>query len=245
MRPRREGADDNHAEHNSAGTTATQSSRPHRQQRTVVRPRRACDDVRMSAPNKHPVLRVTAQEFADGATDDLGDIEIVDGLVVRLMAQSPLHSRVVRRLAGRLEAARPDGGPCMVVDSDVAARFPDTDTSATDRRLNIRYPDIWIRDCEPYDVNTVRNNLLLVIEVTSESTIDTDISDKRIQYANAGIPRYLIARLDQKEERIEEIEDYRLDWSGRRYLVHTVHRRVLLLDDPVEVTIPFDVLEQP
>ncbi|MEU4840152.1 hypothetical protein [Nocardia testacea] len=44
---------------------------------------------------------------------------------------------------------------------------------------------------------------------------------------------------------IEEIEEYRLDWSGRRYSVYTVHRRVLLLDEPVEVTIPFDSLEQP
>ncbi|WP_167475356.1 Uma2 family endonuclease [Nocardia arthritidis] len=199
----------------------------------------------MSAPDKQHELRVTAEEFADGATAALGDIEIVDGRVVRLMAQSALHSRVVRRLAGLLEAARRDGGPCMVVDSDVAARFADADSSVADRRLNIRYPDIWIRDCEPYEVNTVRDHLLLVVEVTSESTIDTDITDKRIQYAAAGIPRYLIVRLDQKEERIEEIEDYRLDWSGRRYRVHTVHRRVLLLDDPVEATIPFDVLEQP
>ncbi len=132
----------------------------------------------------------------------------------------------------------------MVVDSDVAARFPDADSSAADRRLNIRYPDIWIRDCEPYDVNTVRDHLLLVVEVTSESTIDADITDKRIQYAAAGIPRYLIVRLDQKEELIEEIEEYRLDWSGRRYRAHAVHRRVLLLDEPVEVTIPFAVLEQ-
>ncbi|MGW2664216.1 hypothetical protein ACWCW7_24910 [Nocardia tengchongensis] len=75
-------------------------------------------------------------------------------------------------------------------------------------------------------------------------TIDADITDKRIQYAGAGVPRYLIVRLDQKEERIEEIEEYRLDWSGRRYRAHDVHRRVLLLDDPVEATIPFDVLEQ-
>ncbi|WP_280369485.1 Uma2 family endonuclease [Nocardia wallacei] len=199
----------------------------------------------MSAPDEQHELRVTAEDFARGATADLGDVEIVDGRVVRLMAQSPLHSRVVRRLAGLLESARRDGGPCMIVDSDVAARFTDTDAPAEDRRLNIRYPDIWIRDCEPYDVNTVRNHLLLVVEVTSESTIDTDITDKRIQYATAGIPRYLIVRLDQKEERIEEIEDYRLDWSGRRYRVHDVHRRVLLLDDPVEATIPFDVMERP
>ncbi len=199
----------------------------------------------MGAPDGSRERHVTAAEFADGATSELGDIEIVNGRVIRMMAQSRLHSRVVRRLAGLLEAARRDGGPCMEVDSDVAARFADAEAQAADRRLNIRYPDIWIRDCEPYDVNTVRDHLLLVVEVTSESTIDADITDKRIQYATAGIPRYLIVRLDQKEERIEEIEDYRLDWSGRRYRVHAVHRRVLLLDDPVEATIPFDVLEQP
>ncbi|GAB4587548.1 Uma2 family endonuclease [Nocardia sp. IFM 10818] len=198
----------------------------------------------MSAPDEHDELHLTAEEFADGAAAELGDIEIVDGRVVRLMAQSRLHSRVVRRLAGLLEAARRSGGPCMVVDSDVAARFADAESAAADRRLNIRYPDIWIRDCEPYEVNTVRDHILLVVEVTSESTIDTDITDKRIQYATAGIPRYLIVRLDQKEERIEEIEEYRLDWSGRRYRAHTVHRRVLLLDEPVEATIPFDILEQ-
>ncbi|MEV0058714.1 Uma2 family endonuclease [Nocardia sp. NPDC050718] len=198
----------------------------------------------MSAPDEHAQLRISTAEFFDGAADDLGDIEIVGGRVVRLMAQSPLHSRVVRRPAGALESGRRDGGPCMVVDSDVAARFPDTDAAAADRRLNIRYPDVWVRDCDPYDVNTVTDHILLVIEVTSESTIDADITDKRIQYAAAGIPRYLIVRLDQKEERIEEIEEYRLDWSGRRYRVHTVHRRVLLLDDPIEVTVPFASLEQ-
>ncbi|MFD4431779.1 Uma2 family endonuclease [Nocardia sp. NPDC058497] len=198
----------------------------------------------MSTPDQHREHRLTAEEFMDGAADELGDIEIVDGRVVRVMAQSPLHSRVVRRLAGLLEAGRRDGGPCMVVDSDVAARFADAESTAADRRLNIRYPDVWIRDCEPYDVNSVRDHLLLVVEVTSESTIDADITDKRIQYAAAAIPRYLIIRLDQKEERIEEIEEYRLDWSGRRYRAHTVHRRVLLLDEPVEVTIPFDILEQ-
>lgn len=199
----------------------------------------------MSASDSQQRQRVTAEEFADGATSGLGDLEIVDGRVVRMMAPSPVRSRVVRRLAGLLEAARRDGGPCMVVESDVAVRFADAENSSADRRLNIRYPDIWIRDCEPYDVNTVRQHILLVVEVTSESTIDTDITDKRIQYATAGIPRYLIVRLDRKEERIEEIEEYRLDWSGRRYRAHAVHRRVLLLDEPVEATIPFDVLEQP
>ncbi|MEC3958409.1 Uma2 family endonuclease [Nocardia sp. CDC153] len=198
----------------------------------------------MGAPGEQDELWLTAEQFADGGTD-LGDIEIVNGRVLRKADQSPLHSRVVRRLAGLLEAARRAGGPRMVVDSDVAARFADAETAAVDRRLNIRYPDIWIRDCEPYDVNTVREHLLLIVEVTSESTIDTDINDKRIQYAMAGVPRYLIVRLDQKEDRIEEIEEYRLDWSGRRYRAHDVHRRVLLLDEPVEATIPFDVLEQP
>ncbi|WP_067670383.1 hypothetical protein [Nocardia miyunensis] len=74
----------------------------------------------MSGPDKHRELRLTAEEFADGKADGLGGIEIVQGLVVRLMAQSPLHSRVVRRLAGMLEAARRPDRPSMSISTTSA-----------------------------------------------------------------------------------------------------------------------------
>ncbi|WP_280423538.1 Uma2 family endonuclease [Nocardia carnea] len=132
--------------------------------------------VTASHPAKH--RRVTSEEFLDAEPDSLGDVEIVDGLVVRLMAQSEAHSRAVRRLAAALEDARDPAGPCLRIGSDVAVRFPDADDRRDDHQLNIRYPDIFIRDCERYNVNTVRDHIALIVEVVSKSTVDADTSEK-------------------------------------------------------------------
>ncbi|WP_280434819.1 Uma2 family endonuclease [Nocardia carnea] len=196
-----------------------------------------------SHPDKHP--RVTVEEFLNAEPDSLGDIEIVDGLVVRSMAQSEAHSRVVRRLAAALEDARDPAGPCLRVGSDVAVRFADTDDRRDDHRLNVRYPDIFVRDCEPYDVNTVREHIALVVEVVSKSTVDADTSEKHKLYAQAGIPGYLIVHFDKSWEAIDRIEEYRLDWSGLRYMPHKVHRTALVLDGPVTLAITFDTLHRP
>ncbi|MFI5719666.1 Uma2 family endonuclease [Nocardia sp. NPDC051750] len=196
-----------------------------------------------SHPDERP--RVTAEEFLNAEPDSLGDVEIVDGLVVRLMAQSEAHSRVVRRLAAALEDARDPAGPCLRVGSDVAVRFADTDDRRDDHQLNVRYPDIFVRDCEPYDVNTVRDHIALVVEVASKSTVDADTSDKHKLYARAGIPGYLIVHFDKSWEIIDRIEEYRLDWSGLRYMPHKVHRTALVLDSPVTLAITFDALHRP
>jgi Uma2 family endonuclease len=190
-------------------------------------------------------LRLTAAEYAAAAPDAFGDIEIVDGLVVQNMAQSEVHDLVVRRLAAAFENARPADGPCYRISSDVAVRFCDATNSAANQRLNVRYPDIIVRDCEPYDVSTVRDHIQLVAEVTSETTFETDTTAKRAQYAAAGIPGYLVVHFDKDWTEISEIEEYRLDWSGRRYVVRAVHQRALILDDPLRVTATFEDLQRP
>ncbi|WP_211328742.1 Uma2 family endonuclease [Thermomonospora umbrina] len=96
-----------------------------------------------------------------------------------------------------------------------------------------------MRDCEPYDVNTVRDHILLVVEVTSPATIDDDLGLKHVQYARAGIPVYLLVRFDKDWERIEQISEYRLDWSRLRYEPREVHRERLRLDSPVAVDVGF------
>jgi Uma2 family endonuclease len=190
-------------------------------------------------------FRLTAEEYLGAAPDAFGDIEVIDGLVVSDMAQSEVHDLVVRRLAAALENARPPEGPCYRVSSDVAIRFLDAASQSADKRLNVRYPDIILRDCEPYDVNTVRDHVQLVIEVTSEATFQADTTTKRALYAAAGIPGYLVVHFDKGWEKISEIEEYRLDWSGRRYVAHTVHRRALILDDPLRLTVTFEELQRP
>src|SRR5262249_10540991 len=150
--------------------------------------------------------RLTAEEFLAAPPDAFGDIEIASGLIVHNMAQSELHDLVVRRLAAALENARPPEGPCYRISSDVAVRFADSASQSADRRLNVRYPDIMVRDCEPYDVSTVRDHIYLVVEVTSETTFEADTTAKRAQYAAAGIPGYLILHFDKDWTRISEIE---------------------------------------
>jgi len=190
-------------------------------------------------------LRLTADEYVGATPDAFGDIEIIDGLVVRNMAQSELHDLVVRRLAAAFENARPAGGPCYRISSDVAVRFRDAANSSADHRLNVRYPDIIVRDCEPYDVNTVHDHIQLIAEVTSETTFEADTTAKRAQYAAAGIPRYLVVHFDKDWTQISGIEDYLLDWSGRRYVVNAVHRRALILDEPLRLTATFEDLQRP
>ena len=112
-------------------------------------------------------LRLAAEEYLGAAPDAFGDIEVTDGLVVHNTAQSEEHNLVVRRLAAAFENARPAAGPCFRVSSDVAVRFLDAAGQSADKRLNVRYPDIILRGCEPYDVNTVRDHVQLIAEVTS------------------------------------------------------------------------------
>jgi Uma2 family endonuclease len=189
--------------------------------------------------------RLDAEQYLAVPADAFGDIEVVDGLVVHNMAQSELHDLVIRRLAAVLENARPADGPCFRISSDVAVRFADAPGSPADRRLNVRYPDIIVRDCDPYDVNTVRDHIQLIVEVTSEATFETDTTAKRLQYAAAGVPGYLVIHFDKDWARISEIEEYRLDWSGRRYVVRAVHRRALILDEPLRLTTTFEDLQRP
>jgi len=201
------------------------------------------DCVSIGVPGRE--MRLAAEEYLGAAPDAFGDIEVVDGRVVHNMAQSELHDLVVRRLAAALENARPAEGPCFRVSSDVAVRFADATSSSADQRLNVRYPDIIVRDCDPYDVSTVRDHIQLIVEVTSEATVETDTTAKRLQYAAAGVPGYLVVHFDKDWARISEIEEYRLDWSGRRYIAHAVHRRALILDEPLRLTVTFEDLQRP
>jgi hypothetical protein len=71
-----------------------------------------------------PALRLTAEEYAAAAPDAFGDIEIVDGLIVRNMAQSEVRDLVVRRLAAAFENARPADGPCCASSRPSLVKAP-------------------------------------------------------------------------------------------------------------------------
>jgi Uma2 family endonuclease len=97
----------------------------------------------------------------------------------------------------------------------------------------------------PLGLATGRDHIQLIVEVTSESTFEADTAAKRVQYAEAGIPGYLVVHFDKDWSKISEVEEYRLDWSGRRYVVCAVHRRALILDEPLRLTVAFEDLQRP
>jgi Uma2 family endonuclease len=87
------------------------------------------------------------------------------------------------------------------------------------------------------------DDVLVAIEITS-SDDDVDFNDKRAEYAAQGIPVYLIVVMDGA--RVDSIEEYRLDWSGRNYQLAAVHRRSLIAELPegTKIDVAFAGLEQ-
>lgn len=198
----------------------------------------------MSVPHNQTPRVVTVEEFLAGAAEDFGDIH--DGVIVEAMAQSPQHDLVVRRLAAALEYAIDPNGPCREVHTDTPMRLADAETDDPTRRLRVRYPDVLLRDCSDgggYDTNHVANQVLLVAEVTSEGTVDADIGIKRELYARAGIAVYLIIHFDKNWQEITEIEECRLDWSGRRYITRHTHTDALVLTSPLHLAVTFTDLQ--
>ena len=102
-----------------------------------------------------------------------------------------------------------------------------------------------VRDCDPCDVNTARDRIQPLAEVTSEAAFEADTTAERILHAAAAIPGYLVVHPGKDQARISEIEEYRLDWSRRRYVVQGVHRRALIPDEPFRLTATFDDLQRP
>jgi hypothetical protein len=75
------------------------------------------------------------------------------------------------RVTARLSSAIDPDGPCREVNSDTAVRLADGGSAEPSGRLNVRFPDVMVRDCsEPYDAATVASGALLVVEITSEGT---------------------------------------------------------------------------
>jgi len=199
-------------------------------------------DVSMQIPS--PESRLTTDEYLRAAPDAYGDIEVVDGLVVHNVAQSEVHDLVVRRLAAALENARPAGGPCFRVSSDVAVRFADAASSLADHRLNIRYPDIMVRDCDPttpapYETASSswsRSHR----RPPSRPTPPPSASCTR-QPESPATSSYTSTRTGRGSARSKSTGST----GPRRYVVQDVHRRALILDEPFRLTATFDDLQRP
>jgi Uma2 family endonuclease len=178
----------------------------------------------------------TEAEYRALSEDISRTIEVVYGQVIKCESPTPLHNRIARRLANALEAARQPDGPCLTVETDVDVvlwRVP---------RFTFRRPDAVVYKCldDPASKPTAQETLM-VVEVTSPTTVQQDLVDKKAQYAAVGIPLYLVVILDESHE-IANIREFHLDAAASAYRLHAVHRSVLDLEEPVRLKLPIAAL---
>lgn len=119
-----------------------------------------------------------------GALGMLGeDVELLDGIIVKKMAKSPLHEGLVRRLIRLLQGLLPAG--CFVVKEGpltCARSEPE--------------PDVAVIQGDEDDLRAHPNTALLIIEVA----ITTEERDRRKAaiYAEAGVQEYWLVEPESR-----------------------------------------------
>ncbi|HEY4215633.1 MAG TPA: Uma2 family endonuclease [Gemmatimonadaceae bacterium] len=167
----------------------------------------------MAMPATYPDWTV---DMLDALPDDGQRYEIIDGELFVTPAPIDLHQYVVGELLVRLHAYFRRSGVGHPVTSP-------SDVRREDRRRNRVQPDVFVvrvrdgkRPAYPFDLA----DLLLVVEVESESNSRYDFQTKRRLYLEAGIPEYWIispaARTVARWTRADdpgEILTERLEWQ--------------------------------
>jgi Uma2 family endonuclease len=184
-------------------------------------------------------LNLTEEQYDELPDRVRKQIEVIDGHVIFCQRGTPEHSDVARRLANRLEAARP-AEPCTRVSTDVDVYFEKR--KRTDGKLSFRRPDFSVYRCIERGAKLSARDVLMVVEVVSPGSGYTDTVDKLAEYAYEGIPVYLVVLLDGAFY-VKMIMEYRLDWASRAYRLAHTHVDELAAEDPFPVTVAFSDLD--
>jgi Uma2 family endonuclease len=166
-------------------------------------------------------------------------IEVIDGIVIFCQGGTPEHNNVARRLANRLETAKP-AEPCTQVAADIDVYFGKRGKSGA--RLSFRRPDVTVYRCVERGAKVTTRQALLVVEIVSPGSVYADTVDKLAEYAHEGIPVYLVIHLDG-DLYVKMIQEYRLDWASSTYRLAHTHYDELILESPFATTISFSDLD--
>lgn len=187
-----------------------------------------------------PGSLILTEEQYDALPDQVRKlVEVIDGHVIFCQSGTPEHSDAGRRLANRLEVARPTQ-PCTRVSTDIDVHF--VKRKRSDGKLSFRRPDVSVYRCIERGAKLSAPDALLVVEIVSPGSGYTDTVDKLAEYAYEGIPLYLIVFLDAQLY-VKMIQEYRLDWASRTYRLAHTHQEELVLEDPYPATVTFAELD--
>jgi len=148
--------------------------------------------------------------------------ELVEGVLSVAPRSSPRHQRLAGLLARAADDALPDGW-CVLHEVEILVEGGTTPT--------VRVPDLVVLRADAVDdrPRVAPADVLAVAEVLSPGTHRTDRVTKLAEYAEAGIPRYLIL------DRGPPLALTTFVLSDRRYRQEAVHhgRAVVDLGFPV------------
>ncbi|WP_018684484.1 Uma2 family endonuclease [Actinokineospora enzanensis] len=123
----------------------------------------------------------TLEEFSALPDDNGQRVELIDGALVVSPAPGGPHQRVLRRLTGGLDRAAP-------IDTEV---MPGINVVLGPDRVLI--PDVAVTTVPDSDaVFFDAADMLIVVEIISPSSRVYDKALKRVLFAEAGIPYYLL-----------------------------------------------------
>jgi Uma2 family endonuclease len=179
-------------------------------------------------------------------------IEVEDGRIIHCESPSPSHQRISRNLIQVLmdcaEKHDREARTCHEVNGELDVLFTEVP------RFHYRRPDVIVYRCVPRDRGgrwrdkPQAGDVIIAIEVVSESTITEDLSTKRALYASAGIPHYWIIRMAGGEGIAISVERLTLS-VDRHYVTSGSAYRDRDLDavstaDPFPITITWQQLDR-
>ncbi len=127
------------------------------------------------------------------AREDGNRYELIEGELVLVAAPSPLHQRVLRRLAVQFDRVLTEDGSGEVFFAPLDVRFPDG---------SIVQPDLVVvlRDRQPIiGQSLIEGAPSLIVEIASPSSRGRDRGSKRHLYAAFGVPEFWSVDLEPPE----------------------------------------------
>jgi Uma2 family endonuclease len=113
-------------------------------------------------------------------------VELIEGLITEISPEGPIHSNTIRRVA---EWFREQLGHVILV----------SETHPITLATSEPEPDIAIVIRQDYgDRHPNAQEILLLIEV-AYSSVDQDLNEKKVVYANAGITDYWLVNLQAQD----------------------------------------------
>lgn len=147
--------------------------------------------------------RVSVEDYLAGERVTEVRHEYVDGELFAMTGASRRHNTLVMNLSIRL-GTHLEGGPCRLASSDMKVR------AAVGERFY--YPDLVVscNDARDEADEYVETRPTIVVEVLSESTVQTDRREKRVAYQSIeSLREYVLV-----SQTAREVSVYRRDGAG-------------------------------